>query len=107
MSVQPGPLTSFSSAAAGAARTPSPTASTSTAKSLRILSPFLAQLEVGVVVHAVRQRDVQDVAAGRAGRVPVVDELIRAGVVAQNRSACGRRLERVGRVAAEVAAGDR
>src|SRR5215213_8406416 len=65
---------------------------------------LLQQVEVGGVHAAVGQGHEQLVAPDRLRRLPVVDELVGGGVVAQARRTSGLRLERVRRVIIEAAA---
>src|SRR4051812_14684977 len=74
--------------------------------------PFSGELEVGRPDASVSECQEQDVAARGRGRLPVVDVLPGAGVVAERGAAGGGRLERVGRrrpagCAAELEALDR
>src|SRR5919198_4822779 len=96
-----GPCASLAGDAAGAANRLTPNA-TSASTSIRFISLLSRpgrslEVEVGLVLRAVRQGEREDVAAGReraprgVRRRPVVDELVRACVVTEDGPAGGKR----------------
>src|SRR5262249_5544797 len=101
MLAQGGP---FASSGAGvAAGTTTKTATAANTKANRIFftlvsSRSLLELEPGVVLCPVDQRQAEDVAASLRGRCPVVDELVVLRVVPQDRAARRQRRERTVRV---------
>src|SRR5205085_3345716 len=72
----------------------------------RAAPSLLSEVEVRGVRGAVVERELEEVAAGARRRLPVVDVLVRGGVVAELGSAGGIGLDGVGRVPGPGGAGD-